>query len=255
MMTLNGIHVSIDKKQLLHDINLHLPEGKLIGLIGPNGAGKSTLMKLLAGVLTKNSGEYLFYDQPIERISLQERAKKIGYLAQSSSLSWPLSVKQIIALGRLPYQSYFTDLTQEDQKHINLAMTHTDTKILEDRIANTLSGGELTRVLLARVLAGEPECVIADEPIASLDPYHQLQVIEILQALTRQGKTVIVSLHDLNIALRFCDTLVLLENGKVKATGNPKDVASLENIRETYQVNMSLITDKNRESLFLDSRI
>lgn len=255
MISLKYLDLFIHQKQLLHQINLVIPKGKLIGLIGPNGAGKSTLMKCLAGIVPFQKGAYLLADRPIESYSPKARAQTIGFLAQQSTLNWPLTVEQLIQLGRMPYQGFFSRLSKKDKAVLEQVLNATDCMHLKHRLSTELSGGELTRVLIARVLAGEPDVLIADEPIASLDPFHQLQIMELLQLLTQQGKTVMVSLHDLNLAQRFCDGLVLMQEGRIAASGSVTSVLCTDNIADTYQVSMDWIEHNDKKTLLLNKRI
>jgi iron complex transport system ATP-binding protein len=255
MISLNQVSVIRHSKKILDNISLDFPKGKMIGLIGPNGAGKSTMMRLISGVIKQTKGKILYQGKKPGTLSHKERACTIGYLPQKAEISWPLSAQRVIALGRLPYQSTFSQWQPKDARAVEDAIIHSDCEKLRHQNILTLSGGELTRVLLARVLAGEPECIIADEPIAALDPFHQLQVLEILKDKALEGKTVIISLHDLNLAYRFCDVLALLDEGQLKAYGDPQHVLTLEHIQSIYQVNMCWLNNESFKALFPISRV
>ena len=167
-------------------------------------------------------------------------AAKVAYLAQGGAVHWPLTVERIVALGRLPRLSAFERISEVDREATEAAMARTDVSHLRDRSVTTLSGGERARVMIARALAGEPQVLLADEPVAALDPYHQLQVMEFLAEFAEDGAAVLVVLHDLTLAARFCDRLVLIDAGRPVAEGPPEEVLSAENLRETYHVEAEL---------------
>jgi ABC-type cobalamin/Fe3+-siderophores transport system ATPase subunit len=201
---------------------VHVNAGEFIGLIGPNGAGKSSLLRMLAGLIKPNSGQVELTTQhiptAIEKIPAQFRARFMAYLAQHEAPAWPLSVKNIVTLGRSPWNSS-VNVSAEDEFEVLKALTMTEVDSLSERPVTELSGGELQRALLARVFAGNPTLIVADEPIAALDVYHQLHIMELLQAHAQQGGAVIAALHDLSLAARFCSRLMLMHHGQLIAEG------------------------------------
>lgn len=220
-------------------VSIHIHEGEFVGLIGPNGAGKSSLLRMLAALSLPNKGKIDIAAEnsltSIKKISAPMRARFMAYLAQHESPAWPLSVKNLVALGRSPWNST-VNTTADDEAAIAAALEMTDVKSLAERPVTELSGGELQRVLLARVFAGKPQLIIADEPIAALDVYHQLHIMELLQAHSQQGGAVIAALHDLSLAARFCSRLVLMHHGKLVAVGEPVQVLTPENLAQVYGV-------------------
>ncbi|MDX2426530.1 MAG: ABC transporter ATP-binding protein [Cycloclasticus sp.] len=230
-----NICVNLSAKAILKNINVDFPEGKLIGLIGPNGAGKSTLMRVLAGLQTLESGEICLNDRLLEQFSRLELAKKITYLPQLGECHWPLTVERVVMLGRHPHSdSHRADL--DSIKAVQQAIEEVDIQHLVGRSVNELSGGERARVMLARALATQSDVLLADEPIVSLDPRHQIDVMALLQSLAHKGKTVIVVLHELHLAMRYCDSLVLLDNGEKISEGDPASVLTPKNLHDVYGV-------------------
>lgn len=238
MSLLEAIDVSFKRNQqyLLQNINLELQAGELVGLIGPNGAGKSTLLKILAGLQTPLSGSIKFQDQALSQLNAKERSRKLAWLAQGGSIHWPLTVERLVALGRLPHLAAWQQANENDQVAIEQAIHQTGIEHLRTRDATTLSGGERTRVLLARALASEPTILLADEPIAALDPGYQLQTLELLRAFSQQKRACIVVLHELSLAARYCDRLYLLKSGCIVDTGSVTKVLSTDNLKNVYHI-------------------
>lgn len=240
-MTLEArhIHVTIKGNAILKGVSLSVPKGKLIGLIGPNGAGKSTLLRAILGLVKTDSGTLSLDRQKLSDWTLKERAKKISYAAQGAPVHWPLNVQHIISLGRIPHLDPWQKISETDRELIRQAMIKTDTLHLADRTVTTLSGGERACVMLARAIVSNADYLCADEPIASLDPYHQLQVMDILRGLANEGHGVLIVLHDLTLAQRYCDELVLLHQGEVLSTGPVAGVLTPENLDMAYHIKAS----------------
>ena len=234
-----NIHVTIDTHLILRDVSLSVPKGKLVGLIGPNGAGKSTLLRAILGLTEPQSGHVLLDGEELSGWSLKERAKKIAYAAQGAPVHWPLDVRHIISLGRIPHMDPWQKISAADEQIIHQAMVKTDVLHLADRLTTTLSGGERACVMLARAIVAGADYLCADEPIASLDPYHQLQVMDILRNLAHEGHGVLIVLHDLALAGRYCDELVLMHQGEILANGAAEDVLSAENLDRAYHIKAS----------------
>ena len=229
-----AVSVRLDGTDVLRDVDFDARPGELVGLIGPNGAGKSTLLSVLATLRTPDAGSVTFDGQPAAAIGARPLSRRLAFLAQSGRIDWPLSVERVVALGRLPHGGRST--AADDDRAIRGAMEAADIARFAGRSVDTLSGGERTRVLLARALAVEADLLLADEPIAALDPFHQLQVMELLARTARAGTGVVVVLHDLTLASRFCDRLVLLHQGRKLADGAPADVLGAARIAEAYRV-------------------
>ncbi len=229
------VSVTLGGRSAVCDVDLALDPGGLIGIVGPNGAGKSTLVRALLG-LTPYRGRVEIDGVEIGGIARADVARRLAYLPQGQTLHWPLSVERLVGLGRLPHLAPLSAIAEHDQAAVDRAMMRADVAHLNGRIATELSGGERARVLLARALAVEAEGLIADEPLASLDPGHQIDVMELLQAEALAGKLVVTILHDLTMAARYCDRLLLMERGRIAGDGAPLDVLNETNLRQVYGI-------------------
>ncbi|MGV3741932.1 MAG: ABC transporter ATP-binding protein [Burkholderiaceae bacterium] len=223
----------IDIRQLhcglrLQNVSLSLRTGEMLGVIGPNGSGKSSLLQCIAGLLDY-SGEIRFEGKVLGDMPHRQRARHIGYQPQSAESAWALSVEDVVALGRLPWGD-------QDPEAIRQAVRQTGIEALLDRRVDRLSGGEQARVWLARVLAGQPRVLLADEPIASLDLLHQRSVMDALRAYADGGQGVMLAIHDFGLAARYCDRLCLMRNGAVHALGTPAEVLTEAHLSEVFQV-------------------
>ncbi len=210
--------------------------GAVTAILGPNGAGKSSLLHCLAGVETPQSGALSLGDVPLGSLSARERARRIGFLPQKGEVHWNLTARNLVALGRTGHGGWAWRLSAADQQAVEAAMIATDVAHLADRPVLSLSGGETARVLLARVLAGEPEWLLADEPLASLDPGHQLAVLARLSACARAGAGVVVVLHDINHAARIADHVLLMKDGCILADGRAAQVLTPDMLEKAFAV-------------------
>lgn len=241
--TIDAQHISVirDKTTIIDDVNVRLSPGEFVGLIGPNGAGKSSLLRVLAGLSDADAGQVSISNSQYPDVALQKlpdrtRAQLLAYLPQQETPAWPLQVEHLVGLGRAPWHKPMGGKSERDKQAIERALELTELTQLRQRIVTTLSGGELQRSLLARVFAGEPEIILADEPIAALDPYHQLHMMELLAEHAQQGGAVFAALHDLSLAARFCSRLVLIHHGKIIADGQPIQVLTTENLQQVYGI-------------------
>ncbi|MCF7985904.1 MAG: ABC transporter ATP-binding protein [Thiohalocapsa sp.] len=234
-----GLTVDVGAKTLVRDLGFALGEGEMLGLIGPNGAGKTTVVKAIVQLMA-HRGEIRLQGRPLSQMSARERARLVAYLSQDDRLQWPISVFDLVALGRHPYRGSWWRgggaPSAEDLAVIEEALRATDVTGLRDRRADELSGGERARARLARVLAVQAPLLLADEPVAALDPMHQLRVMELLRAHCNGGAAVIVVMHDLTLASRFCDRLLLLDSGAAVAAGTVSEVLTAENLERVYGI-------------------
>lgn len=230
----NGIVVRFGTRTVLGGTDVALGDSELVGLIGPNGAGKSTLLRVLAGLSAPDEGEVMCGGKPASQMSRRDFARAVSYLAQDGDVHWPMRTEAVVALGRLPHRASEAD----DEAAVTRAIQATNVGHLRGRTMDTLSGGERMRVLLARALAVEAPRLLADEPVAALDPLHQLRVMTLLREAARQGTGIMAVLHDLSLAARFCDRLVLLAEGGVVAEGSPADVLQPMHLKRAYGVEM-----------------
>lgn len=234
-LTTQTLSVSLGTRTVVDGMSLSLAPGTLIGIIGPNGAGKSTLVRALLG-LVPYRGNITLDGAEITGLTRAQIARQLAYLPQGQTLHWPLSVERLVGLGRLPHLAPMSRISAADQAIIDRAIDRADIGHLRDRIATELSGGERARVLLARALAVDARGLIADEPLASLDPGHQIDVMELLRSEAAAGSLVIAVLHDLTMAARYCDRLLLMDRGQLVAQGAPLEVLSEANLRSVYGV-------------------
>ena len=236
-MTLGG-------RAVLSDISLAFQPGQVTAVIGPNGAGKSTLLACLAGLLQPTTGAVHLGAPDLKTLPDRERARRIGILPQSPEIAWAVDVETLVGLGRLPYRGGFGGgQGAEDRAVIAWAMEQTATSAFADRIATTLSGGERGRVLMARALAGQPEWLLADEPLTGLDPGHQFDACDLLRRIADEGRGVIVTLHDLTLAARLADRVVVLDGGRVAADGTPRDALTEALLSRVYGVEARVAQD------------
>ena len=234
-LSVQNLSVDLGGQPIVRDVSLDFQAGGIVGLIGPNGAGKSTLLKALLG-LVPSRGKVVYDGKPLPEIDRHTLAHLTSYLPQDREIAWPLSVENVVALGRTPHLSTLSRLGTEDQAEIERAIALTDIAHLRNRTISTLSGGERARVLMARVLAQATPILIADEPVAALDPGHQIALLETLDALSSAGRTIIVSLHEIPLAARWCRRVVLLDRGSVVADGPPEDVLTHDHFAKVYGV-------------------
>lgn len=234
-LALNQLSVSIKQKYLVQNISCQFESGQLIGLLGANGAGKTSLLRAVAG-LTHYQGEIRFNQTPAHTLSRADYAKQVAYLAQKHPIHWALSVEQIVQLGRLPHLTAWQQRSAADDAIINMVMQQTQIDDFAQRPITELSGGEQARVLLARAMAVQAPILLADEPVTSLDPYHQLRIMSLLKTYVQQGNLVIAVLHDFKLAAHFCDQIVLLNQGQLIDQGQPQQVLKADNLRQVYHL-------------------
>lgn len=242
-LALDNVTVRIGSRDILDSVTLEVGAGEFVGLLGPNGAGKSTLLRAIMQELPYN-GHIGIDGRPLAELTSAERALALAYLPQTRSIAWPVSVAEIVALGRLPHSRPFASPSAADHSAVAGAMTLMDISHLARRSATELSGGETARVLIARVLAQETPVIIADEPAAGLDPSHQIALVEAFSAIAESGRTVIASLHELPLAARWCKRIILISGGKVVADGRPAEVVTTKNLSMTYGIEAMLTSDE-----------
>ena len=249
MTKLNTTDLSIgyDKKIVVNDITVEIPKGQITSLIGPNGSGKSTLLKTLARILEPAKGEVFIDGENIQRLDTKTVAQKIASLSQTSTQISGLTVEEIVAYGRFPYQKGFSGLKEQDHHLINWAIEATNLQELKEQTLITLSGGQQQRVWIAMALAQDTDILILDEPITFLDPAHQLEILELLQGINRQGKTILMTIHDLNHASRFSDYLLGMKNGELIFQGTPNEIFTAEKLLNLFDIQATFATMPNSD--------
>ena len=236
LLDAQGISYRRGTRMLLDALDVALPAGQVLGVIGPNGAGKSSLLRVLAGLDRPQAGRVELDGVDIHSQSAAQRARSIGYHPQQAVLHWPMSVAAVVALGRYAHGASLDSLNEHDHQAINAAIARCGLEAYTARRADQLSGGELARVHIARLLAGEHRLLLADEPIANLDPRFQLEILQALRSHAHHCGGAVVVLHDLNLAARHCDRLLLMADGRRVIEGTPREVLTAARIAEVFAV-------------------
>lgn len=237
ILSAKNLDVGYDRHTVIGDVNIEALRGQVICLLGPNGAGKSTILRTLSGLLAPVSGGIQISGQVLNRLSKKELAKKMSLVLTDSVAPALTTVYELLSLGRTPYTNFLGHLTPEDQAVIDQALTTVGAEKLRYRYYSELSDGEKQKVMIARALVQEPELIILDEPTSHLDIRHKVEVIRVLQKLSNEKKiTCILSLHDIDLALKGCETVLLVHDGKVVAQGTPEDVVKEGFIGNLYEI-------------------
>ncbi|MDO6461727.1 ABC transporter ATP-binding protein [Granulosicoccaceae sp. 1_MG-2023] len=234
-LELQKLTVSSGGRTLVNGVSASVPCGGLLGVIGPNGSGKSTLLRAVAQLL-EFDGSVSFNGTALGTLTRQARAREIAYLAQDGAVAWPMRVGEFVSLGRLPHRGVSDSNTSREA--VASALAAMELESLSLRRMDQLSGGERARARLARALAVDAPLLLADEPVAALDPYHQLNVMRLLRQQSERGRCIAVVLHDLTLTSRFCDQVLLMSGGSAVAFGDVRAVLTPANIQAVYQVNM-----------------
>ncbi len=233
-----GTHV------ILQDVHFQVQAGEVLGMLGPNGAGKTTLLRAITGILPPLRGQVLLDGRDLFRLGKRARARQLAWVPQRESAAWSLTVQEMVQLGRAPHRGWFLPYTAADRQVVDDVLHRTGLAPLRHRPVDTLSGGEFQRVLLARALAQQPRILVLDEPTASLDVHHQLDILERIQQLAQdEGLAVVMAIHDLNLAARYCSRLALLRDGRLWQVGAPEQVLTPANLQAVFGVQAHLYRD------------
>jgi iron complex transport system ATP-binding protein len=231
-------------RRILESVAVQFASGSVTAVLGPNGGGKSTLLGCMAGLLSPSHGSVELDGMLLPSLATDERARRIAFLPQIPEISWPVDVETLVALGRIPFRHRASDV--ENAAAVRRAMQATRTTQWSQRTVTTLSGGERARVLLARVLAGESDWILTDEPFAGLDPAHQFEAADLLQSLATQGHGVVLTIHDLALAARIADRVVILHRGRIVADGTPEAALTPSTLREVYGIDAQWVAGRER---------
>ncbi len=239
-LKVKGICFRYGSREVLRDVELEARSGEILAIIGPNGAGKSTLLRCINRILKPYPGSVFLDGKELFRLKAQERAQMMGYVPQASGEVFPCTVFETVLMGRKPHLSW--GVGKGDLEVVGAVLQRMGLVGFAERYLNELSGGEKQKVLLARALAQEPDVLLLDEPTSNLDVKHQLEVLELVRNVAQQqGKCILMVMHDLNLAARFSDQLLMLKDGLVFAAGNPQAVLTPENIKAVYEVEAIIV--------------
>lgn len=233
-------------KSVLKNINFQVTTGSVIGLVGPNGAGKSTILKTLSGLMPLLQGNIFFGGQSLATIDKKIFAGKVAYLQQHHAVPFNYTVKELVAAGRYPYLQWWEKPGTKDTEVINECLEYMGLATLQNKLVNQLSGGQRQRVFLAKILAQQTSILFLDEPTADLDFVYKDELFKFAGELAKQGRTIIMAIHELGLAYQYCSNIMLLGQGKVLTQGAPKDVITGENLSLAYGVPVQVRTDGTR---------
>ncbi len=240
-MALEGVTFEVSGNVLLKPLTLVLPDSGMVGLVGQNGSGKSTLLRILSRQLPATRGHIRFGGAPLKSWGEREFARRVAYLPQHTPLASGLTARELVALGRYPWHGALGVFGRVDREKLDEALALTATDVFADRLVDTLSGGERQRVWLAMLIAQDARLLLLDEPISALDVAHQLEVLTLVRSLSvDRGIAVVIVIHDINLAARFCDEIVALKDGRMIAHGPPDEFMTTPRLAEIYDVSMGV---------------
>lgn len=245
MLKFEDVVAAYGERNVLQGFSATICQGEFVGLIGPNGTGKSTLLKCLSGLLPLKSGEIVLEAKNNRDYSHRERAQMVAVVPQSFDIDYDFTVEDIVLMGRNPYLSYKVKESQQDYDIVTEAMRMTKTLAFRKRYYKNLSGGEKQRVIIARAIAQDPDIIFLDEPTSALDIHHQIEVMELIRDLNlKKSMTVVAVLHDINLASRYCNRLILMKDGQVVTDGTPQEVITEDNLKKVYEMKMFVQENK-----------
>jgi len=251
-LEVNNLKFGYKKDLVLNGLSFNIEKGRFVSIIGPNGSGKSTLLKILSQLYTPLSGNVLIYGDDINDFKKKELARKIALVPQDTTIDFEFTVKDIVYMGRHPYKGRFQKDDENDYSIVRKSMEMTNTIYLKDRLITEISGGERQRVIIAKALAQDPSIILLDEPTSHLDINHQVEILNLLKKLNRdKGTTIVIVVHDINLASRYSDEIILLNEGKIIGMGSPEDVITNENIEDAYDLKVAIDRNKHSNKLYL----
>jgi iron complex transport system ATP-binding protein len=253
ILTIHNLVYSYNQKEkVIKDISLEVLSGEFVGIIGPNGAGKSTLIKLAGGLLQSSADQILIQTRSMESFTKKQLARLIGYVPQEIEMPFSFSVRQVVEMGRYPFLSGLLHEDKSLEQEVDRAMAAMDLHPLADREFYALSGGEKQRTIIASVLAQQANILLLDEPTSSLDLKHQQGIYRTLKRLTEEEKkTILIVTHDINLAAQFCNRLILMDKGAIKADGSPDKVLQFQLIQKVYGVKVYIDVNPLTKSIYI----
>jgi iron complex transport system ATP-binding protein len=244
-LSVQGVGFQYSSTPVLSDVSLEAKDGEIIGILGPNGSGKTTLLKCLNRSLKPREGAVLIDGKDCQDLSRREIATRIGVVPQGANINFPFTALDIVLMGRTPELKRFESETKRDLEIVKVAMAMTNIEHLASRPMDQISGGERQRVIIARALAQKPRILLLDEPTLHLDVNHQLDILDLITGLARREKLlVIIVTHDLALAARYCDKVILMQNGRIQAAGEVSDVLTAENMRKVFSIEATIYFDE-----------
>jgi iron complex transport system ATP-binding protein len=250
LLTAQNLSFAYDGRPVLIEVSLAVEAGEFVGLIGANGSGKTTLLRILLGLLSA-SGEVRLYGDLLKSLDRREVARRATMVPQDTRVDFAFTAREIVAMGRTPYLGRFTPEGMADKEAIARAMRETGVEGLAERTVTELSGGERQRVHLARALAQETRVILLDEPTANLDLAHQYEALELIREFAQSGGAALAAIHDLSLAARFCDRLLLLSEGRIVADGRPAEVITESNLARHFALRARVRRDEETGSLIV----
>ncbi|MCD6537100.1 heme ABC transporter ATP-binding protein [Candidatus Bathyarchaeota archaeon] len=239
-------------RRILENIRFSAEKGDFIGIIGPNGSGKTTLLRIINNLLKPTGGAVFLDGREISKMKEKEIAKRISSVPQNPTVNFDFSVWDIVMMGRYPHLGRLSIEDERDEEIVSRCMKLTNVLHLANRSITEVSGGELQRILIARALAQEAKILLLDEPTSNLDINYQIEIMDLLRDLTlKKGITVICTMHDLNLATRYCEMLILLSNGRIRAIGRPEEVVTRDNIKETFGIDVLVEENPATNSIYV----
>lgn len=235
MIEVEQLECRYDGHTVLQDIELHVEQGEVLAIVGPNGAGKSTLLKAMSGIITAHKGRVLLQGHNIKKLSARVVARSMAYAPQQIRVELPITVEQTVSMGRIPHRGWLMPFNKEDRKVVEKSIELVGLTQLANQRIDELSGGELQRAILGRVLAQSSELLLLDEPTSYLDLKYQSELLQLVKELSHsRGATVVITVHDLNLAALYADRIALLGDGRLRALGSPEEVLTEENLSGIY---------------------
>lgn len=236
---MENVSFSYPSNPVLDGITLHVSQGEVIAVVGKNGAGKSTLLKCINHIISPSNGSIYVNELDIEKVSFLERARRTGYLSQKSEHLFPVTVFEVVLMGRYPYSPY--RFTKHDEEIVARILAQMELGSLANRTFDRLSGGEQQQVLIARALAQEADVLLFDEPTNNLDLRHQLEIMQLIRrVIKKEGKTALIAIHDLNLGASFADRVIIIHQNRIFSAGTPMEVLTEETLSLVFSVNVKI---------------